>query len=290
MNKEKTYFLDMFSGIGGFALAAYNTGLRFNGHYFSEIDKYAVKIYEKRFPNAVSLGDIRSVDYAKLPKGRWLISGGFPCQPHSFSGKRRGGKDKRDLWLECKRVIGDLRPEIALFENVHGLLSSNGGKFFNKVLSDISESGYDAEWQIISANEAGAPHLRERVWIVSYPQSDGSAAQGFADNKKKQEIDESRTGLCLEPSGFCQFVSVAERSRDVRRDGELETVKKISKRHRGSAANGGRQWWAVEPNVGRVAYGIPFRVDRLRCLGNAIVPQCAELIMRLPAFDRWRVL
>jgi site-specific DNA-cytosine methylase len=88
----QSYYLDMFSGIGGFALAAYNTGLRFDAHYFSEIDDYAVKVYKERFPEAIGLGDIRGVDYEKLPKGDWFITGGFPCQPHSKIGRRGGGK------------------------------------------------------------------------------------------------------------------------------------------------------------------------------------------------------
>jgi DNA (cytosine-5)-methyltransferase 1 len=166
-------FFDIFSGIGGFALGAYRAGLHFNKHYFSEIDEYAVQVYQKRFPEAEPLGDIRNVDYRKLPEGEWIVTGGFPCQPHSIAGKKKGAGDERDLWPECARMLRELRPAIALFENVPGLFISNRGEFFNRILSDISTSGYDAEWQTISASEIGAPHIRNRVWIVCYPSNMG---------------------------------------------------------------------------------------------------------------------
>ncbi|MDR1626435.1 MAG: DNA (cytosine-5-)-methyltransferase [Spirochaetia bacterium] len=158
----------MCSGIGGFALGAKWAGVDFDGHYFSEVDEYGIRIYKKRFPKALELGDVRKINYAALPRGEWLVSGGFPCQPHSVAGKKRADQDERDLWPECARMLRDLQPGTALFENVPGLFTSNGGRFFNRVLSDISASGYDAEWQVISAAEIGAPHLRKRVWIVCY--------------------------------------------------------------------------------------------------------------------------
>jgi DNA (cytosine-5)-methyltransferase 1 len=163
-------YLDMCSGIGGFALGAYWAGLRFGVHYFSEIDSYAVKVYQKRFSEAVPLGDIRSVEYDKLPRGEWIVTSGFPCQPHSVAGKKQGANDERDLCPECARMLRELRPAVALFENVPGLLVSNKGRFFNRVMSDISESGYDAEWIPLCAADVGARHRRERIWIVVYPQ------------------------------------------------------------------------------------------------------------------------
>jgi len=160
------YYLDMFSGIGGFALAAEWAGINFDECYFSEIDPYCVNVYKKRFPNSKPLGDIRKVNYEKLPKGKWIVTGGFPCQPHSVAGKRKGAADERDLWAECRRMLCELRPDVALFENVSRLLISDGRRFFNGVLSDIHKSGFNAEWNIISASEIGAPHIRKRIWIV----------------------------------------------------------------------------------------------------------------------------
>jgi DNA (cytosine-5)-methyltransferase 1 len=165
----KRFYLDLFSGIGGFALGACWAGINFDGHYFSEVDEYAISIYKNRFPAAIGLGDIRQLDYSTLPTGDWFVSGGFPCQPHSVAGLKQAAKDERDLWPECRRMLRELRPRAALFENVAGLLASDGGRFFNGVLSDIWQSGYACEWQVISAKDIGAPHKRERVWIVAYP-------------------------------------------------------------------------------------------------------------------------
>ena len=174
MSENKNYFLDLFSGIGGFALGAVWAGLEFDGHYFSEIEKYPAAVYQKRFPKAKALGDIRNVNYAKLPEGQWFAAGGFPCQPHSLAGKKLASKDERDLWPECRRMLCQLRPHAAVFENVAGLFNSDGGRFFNGVLSDIYRCGYDAEWQVISAADTGAPHLRKRIWIVCYPNASSS--------------------------------------------------------------------------------------------------------------------
>jgi DNA (cytosine-5)-methyltransferase 1 len=163
------HYLDLFSGIGGFALGARWAGVEFDGHYFSEIEEYAAEAYRKRFPEAKELGDIRNVDYGSLPGGEWFVTGGFPCQPHSVAGKKQASRDERDLWPECRRMLRELRPRAAVFENVAGLFNSDGGRFFNGILSDIFQCGYDAEWQVISAAEVGAPHLRKRVWLVCYP-------------------------------------------------------------------------------------------------------------------------
>jgi DNA (cytosine-5)-methyltransferase 1 len=162
-----THFLDLFSGIGGFALGAYWAGLRFDTHYFSEIDDYAIKIYQKRFPDAIGLGDITKIRGSNLPEGEWIISGGFPCQDISVAGKGAGLAGKRSgLWYEYARIIGELRPRYAIMENV-GALSFRG---LDAVLGSLAEIGYDAEWQDIRASDVGAPHRRERLWIVAYPE------------------------------------------------------------------------------------------------------------------------
>jgi DNA (cytosine-5)-methyltransferase 1 len=276
-------YLDLFSGIGGFALGAYWAGLRFDKHYFSEVEPYAVELYQKRFPESNYLGDIKSVNYSELPKGQWLVTGGFPCQPHSVAGKQQGSKDERDLWPECCRMLRELRPTVALFENVPGLFISDGGQFFNRVLSDISESGYACEWQVISAQDVGAPHLRKRVWIVAYPEFEG--LEGHRGNTGQSTLAESGNNGT--------DVSDTWNSRAIKRKRELqENQQNVSggdDNRRGKEIIPGREWWATEPSVGRLAHGIPNRVDRLNGLGNAIVPQCAEMIFNLPVFDEWKI-
>jgi DNA (cytosine-5)-methyltransferase 1 len=167
------YFLSLFAGIGGFDLAAYWAGLRFDGHYFSEIDGYASDIFQKRFPEAAPLGDVRSIEYDKLPEGEWIVAGGFPCQPHSVAGKRKGAADERNLWPECARMLRELRPAIAVFENVPGLFVSGRGEFFNGILRDIEASRYECYWRQLSAFDIGACHLRKRIWIIAWHGQEG---------------------------------------------------------------------------------------------------------------------
>lgn len=240
------YFFDACAGIGGFALSAYWAGLRFDEHYFSEIDDYAIQIYKKRFPEAIYIGDIKNVDYRKLPRGDYLVTSGFPCQPNSIAGKRQGSKDERDLWNECSRMLCELRPTIALFENVPGIFTAEHGEYFNRVLSDISQAGYGCEWDIISAAEVGAPHLRERIWIVAY--ADTKLNTGRSISRKRKKGKQELQGL-------------------LHADFRLE----IS-----------------ECEIYGENNGLPRKMDRIRCLGNAIVPQVCETIFRLSAFDLWR--
>jgi len=161
-----TYFLDLFAGIGGFALGGEWAGMQFDGHCFSEVDDYAIKVYQKRFPGAIALGDITKIDGHALPAGDWIIAGGFPCQDISVAGKGAGLAGARSgLWYEYARLIGELRPRYAIMENV-GALTHRG---LDRVLGSLAEIGYDAEWQDIRASDVGAPHRRERIWIVAYP-------------------------------------------------------------------------------------------------------------------------
>jgi DNA (cytosine-5)-methyltransferase 1 len=160
-------YLDLFSGIGGFALGAVWAGIEFDSHYFSEVDEYAISVYKKRFPEAIGLGDIRNIKGCDLPKGEWLLSGGFPCQDISVAGKGAGLEGTRSgLWFQYARLIGELRPRIAIMENV-GALSFRG---LHQVLGSLAEIGYNATWQDIRASDVGAYHRRERLWIVAYPE------------------------------------------------------------------------------------------------------------------------
>ena len=256
-----TAFLDLFSGIGGFALAAYWAGLRFDKHYFSEVDDYDIKLYQKRFPEAELLRDIKNVDYSKLPKGEWLVTGGFPCQPHSDAGLKKGAADERDLWPECRRMLRELRPTIALFENVRGLFTSPGrdrkGEFFNGVLSDISACGYDCEWQVISAADVGAPHLRKRIWVVAY-------SNGLRLQKTRLQSEYIGKNSKQKPKEWKQLFSIAAGAYKI------------------------CNWQNYEQILAGDDDGLSEELDSIKGSGNAIVPQCAELIFNLSAFDRWR--
>lgn len=158
----------LFSGIGGIDLGLQRAG--FEIKWQVEIDEYCQKVLAKHWPDVARYGDIRNVGKHNLEPVD-LICGGFPCQPHSLAGKRQASDDERDLWSEFYRLICELKPSWILAENVPGLLSSEDGRFFGRILRDLAQERYDAQWQSLPANAFGAPHIRERVFIVAYPKS-----------------------------------------------------------------------------------------------------------------------
>lgn len=161
-------YIDLFHGIGGFALGAHWSGMMFENHFCSDIEPYAQKLYKLRFPDSIQLGDITKINTEDLKQygDKWIITGGFPCQDISIAGKGEGIHGERSgLWFEYWRLINDLRPDFAIMENV-GMLVRRG---LREILGGLSDIGYNAEWQSISANEVGAWHKRERIWIISYP-------------------------------------------------------------------------------------------------------------------------
>ena len=161
-------YLDLFSGIGGFALGIEQSGVRIDKHYFSEIDKYAIQVYKKHFPNAVELGDIKIIKGEELGEIN-LITFGFPCQDLSIAGKRAGlGGTRSGLFFEATRLIKELHPSIFVFENVKGLLTSNEGKDFEIVLREIADIGiYECEWQLLNTSWV-LPQNRERIYFIGH--------------------------------------------------------------------------------------------------------------------------
>jgi len=260
----------LFSGIGGLDLGLERAG--FEIAWQIEINDFCQKILKKHWPDVQKYQDIFSVDFTKLPRVD-LLCGGFPCQPVSCAGKRKGSQDERWLWPEFNRAICEIKPRWILVENVPGLLSAENGRLFGGILGDLAAGGYDAEWDCIPAAIFGAPHLRYRVFLVAY--SNRSRRQDltktsrknwdadFERSSKKGESDMAHSleqGLEVFPCQSDNFIS------------ELKATKRGSEWW---------QWWSTEPNVGRVAHGVPSRVDRIKGLGNAVVPQVAEWIGNL---------
>ncbi len=247
--------LDLFSGIGGFSLAAswvWGDELEIVG--FCEIEEYCQKVLAKNFPLVPIYSDIR-----ELKGGQFnnidLITGGFPCQDISTANPNGKGieGERSGLWKEMYRLISEIRPGYCLLENVAALFYRG----LSVVLADLAEIGYDAEWQSISAAQLGAPHKRERVWIVAYPESDGLA--GKFEQWKRNDNNQTRKLLQYQKEGRDEIRGITER-------GSKNVAYPYSS-------------WQVEPTVGRVVNGLPKRVDRIKGLGNAIVPQCAALVM-----------
>jgi len=194
-----------------------------------------------------------------------LVSGGFPCQPHSVAGRRQGSIDERNLWPEFRRVIGEIKPRWVLAENVPGLFSSDAGRFFGEVVTDLAEMGYSVGWATYGAVDVGALHRRNRVFIVAYANNTSTTRQreygrqglSFTESNEPSEGNIANT--------FCERLEIREsQSVYIRRQCQAT--------ERGRLFSGS-EYWSVEPNVGRVANGVPSRVDRLKCLGNAVVPQ-----------------
>ena len=298
--------LDLFAGIGGFTLGLERAG--FETVAFCEIDPYAQKVLRKNWPEVPIYDDVRTITADRLATdgiGVDVITGGFPCQDISTAGRQAGIEGERSgLWSECARLLGEIRPRYAIFENVTNLLNGDGGDWFKRVLGDISAIGYDAEWHCIPASAIGAHHHRDRIWIIAYPNSDSESGRSF-------NAGEVQSASLLENASRIQRVSGSEEQgvlREMQEDRAVfnqscrrgETHMADSKRIRQSGSGKFKQSifatqdqdgkttyalsscssriWETEPDVGRVANGVPARSHRLKCLGNAVVPQIPELI------------
>lgn len=251
----------LFSGIGGLDLGLERAGMKVI--WQSEIDSYATRVLKKHWPEVPNHGDIKRIQWGDIVRPD-VICGGYPCQPFSLAGARKGEEDPRHLWPWVRHALSVLRPRYAILENVRGHLSLGG----TTVLREITALGYCAEWRIVSAASVGANHRRDRIIIVAYPnrenESDGTKHEiGIVayPNGRRLQAREPETESLPRPCG----------SRERRREVFADNITDF----------GRRGWWQTEPDVGRVAHGIPHRVDRLKGLGNAVVPQVAEIIGRL---------
>jgi DNA (cytosine-5)-methyltransferase 1 len=233
-------FGSLFAGIGGFDLGLERAGMECTWQV--EIDPFCQKVLAKHWPEVKRYGDIRECGAHNLESVD-LICGGFPCQDISTAGKRVGINAPRSgLWSEYHRIICELRPAFIIVENVAALLERGMGR----VLGDLAQSGYDAEWQVLSAAALGAPHLRERVFICAYP------------NRNRLEKNPHKETLC----------NASIYGRVLRRFSEMEFKK---------------QWVGPRPIGARplgMDDGISSDVDRLKSLGNSVVPQLVEIIGR----------
>jgi len=234
-------FGSLFSGIGGMDLGLERAGM--TCRWQVEIDPYARKVLELRWPDVPKWGDIREVQGDELPRVD-LLAGGFPCQDISnlnINAKGLNGK-RSGLWIEYRRLIKYIRPKVILIENTPGIRSRG----LSTVLSDLDALGYDAEWHSIPASTFGAPHPRDRVWIVAYPNGERLETCVLAGDFRESQRSKTREELELTRTGYGAFPA----------------------------------WNAPEPNVGRVAHGVPDRIHRLKGLGNGQVVQVVEWIGR----------
>ena len=292
MRREPFKVLSLFAGIGGFDLGLERTG-GFKTVAFCEIEPFPQSILRKHWPEVPIYDDVRTLTGDRLAADGIavdVICGGFPCQDISVAGKRAGIADgtRSGLWSEVARLIGELRPAFVIVENVANLLagpSEQPGGWFCRVLGDLAERGYDAEWENIPATAVGAWHRRERVWLVCYPSENSIVCKC------------GRAG-CVEGSILASAKWIKEADELARSGADVPNAATFGLSESGPLGKPehpapGKDWqatqpfdgclgrvWQSEPDVGRVAHGVPNALDRLAALGNAIVPQIAELIGR----------
>jgi DNA (cytosine-5)-methyltransferase 1 len=322
--------LDLFSGIGGFSLGLESSGLCETAA-FCDWEPYCQKVLKKHWPHVPVYGNIKELNYERLKadgiKDIDIITGGYPCQPFSVAGRKKGEQDERHLWPEYLRLIQELRPSFVIGENVGGHVKLG----LDTVLTDLASEGYATTTFSISASSIGANHQRERIWIIAY--SNDLGRYDWIHNREGRPIPNNQewnltqseqewhrrvnrareTGETLEntrcelwPWSFEQGKNedeARERHADQpeRSSGSPETDVAHSESCEGNvnetnSGNGeqskemlfgergsfptGETWWSTEPDVGRVADGVPQRVDRLKCLGNSVVPMIPYLIGR----------
>lgn len=220
----------LFAGIGGFDLGLERAGMEIRWQV--ENNLWCQRVLAKHWPNVTRYGDIKQVDWHTIEPVD-LVCGGFPCQDISLAGKGAGLTGERSsLWFEYAKAIEVLKPRYVIIENVSALRARG----LDQMLGQLATLGYDAEWHCVPASAVGAPHRRDRVWVIAYP-----AGQGPQRHGAECELGQSQSQMQISRS----------------------------------------DWWACEPGVQRVAHGIPHRVDRLRGLGNAVVPQVVEVLGRM---------
>ena len=308
-------FGELFAGIGGFSLGLERAGMTCKWQV--EIDPYARAVLNKHWPDVPKHDDVRTFPPTHTHTHTQdfsvdLICGGFPCQDISVAGKGAGLAGERSgLWNDFARIIRAVRPRWVVIENVPALTARGLGT----VLGDLAEIGFDSEWHCIPASAVGAPHRRERVWIVAHSEGVSGRPRFRKDDGARQQNAWSGSEPCdngrhvadsdcarLRHRGrsctACETRAVQGKEQERQR----LWVDAQPSRQGGDAPNAdcaGRQqqrrpeptppeqlaaecsgWWQSEPDVGRVAHGVPSRVDRLRCLGNAVVPQVVEVIGR----------
>ena len=278
--------LDLFSGLGGFSLGLEATG-GFETVAFCDIEKFSRKVLKKHWPNVKQYKDIKELTYEQIKEDTLapidIVTGGYPCQPFSIAGSQRGEKDKRHLWPDMFRIVKECKPTWVIGENVSGHIKLG----LDTVLQDLESEGYSVRAFSISASSVGANHQRERVWIIAHSNMENTRQHGRriestwdtesigprtseeterSPNSDKVNGSSERASLVGESSYTNSQGLQGRRSEQQLRENETERPTSWD------------SWWESEPSVGRVANGIPHRGDRLKGLGNSLVPAIPFII------------
>lgn len=275
----------LFTGIGGFDLAAKWKG--YTNVFQCEKNEWCQKLLKQNFPECELYEDVKTFDAKKYERQITILTGGFPCQPFSVAGKRKGTEDERYLWFEMLRIIREVKPKIVIGENVPGII----GLALGEVLASLENEGYTTQPFIIPACAVNAPHRRDRVWIVAYSNEIGcqNEQEGYEqiDTNKKRNLAAKEQSRDTEQCRFGKYGDNVSQ--------EFATNTESSGQQ--SGINGQRQkqlwgsdtgiiqfktgWDFTKPGVCGRNDGVSDRVDRIEALGNAIVPQVAFEIFGL---------
>jgi DNA (cytosine-5)-methyltransferase 1 len=265
----------LFSGIGGFDLAADWIG--WNNVFNCELDEFGRNVLKYYWPNATSYEDITQTDFSFWRGQIDILTGGFPCQPFSVAGKRKGKEDERHLWPEMLRAIREISPSYIVAENVHGIVNWNGGLVFNEVQSDLEAQGYEVQPVILPACAVGAPHRRDRVWFVAHSDKFYGNISGFRTSEISTfETSRVFKNLASDTDGQ-RFGGKSNRERKTGQFGQdfekhdwqnFPTQSPVCGRNDG-----------ISTGLDRIAFS-KWRRESIKAYGNAIVPQVAYEIFK----------
>ena len=270
--------LDLFSGIGGFSLGLEWAGMETIA--MCEKDKFCRQVLAKHWPDITIHEDIRDLDGKDYKGSIDVVCGGFPCQPFSVAGKQLGKADDRHLWPEMLRVIKESAPTWVIGENVSGFVRMA----LDDVCSDLEGEGYRVQSFVIPACAVEAHHRRDRCWVVAYSDENDRRRRDSTISQERHTWMEHRSGGQGQPLGGSD--SDVAHTNGARGEVGISGQESWQERHAGESHHQGDQQlrrsprgeWPIEPRVGRVVDGVPNRVDRIRSLGNAVVPQVVEQI------------
>jgi len=280
--------IDLFSGIGGFSLGLHNSDPRFKTIAFCEIDPFCQKVLQKNFSGIKIYDDIKDF---KNTEPAFLICGGFPCQGFSQAGLQRGTKDDRYLWGEMFAVIKQVKPRWIIAENVRGIVTTQDGLAFDTVHSDLESENYEVRAFNLPACGKGAWHRRERIFfIANLSDTNERDAQARCERQRRVRKESEGERSSSDASSLRETLSNTSgfRLSPKKRDEELERKRfsfKNNERGRSEGEHATKSWWETQSELRGVPYGVSTavdrnRVNRLKALGNAVVPQVVEEIGR----------
>jgi DNA (cytosine-5)-methyltransferase 1 len=278
VHRRVTKIGSLFTGYGGLDMAVPGELA-----WYSEIEKSACKVLAAHHPDVPNLGDVKAIDWATVPHVD-ILTGGYPCQPFSNAGMRKGKNDERHLWPYVRNAISTLRPKLAVLENVRGHVSMG----LTDVVADLASVGYDARWGVVRASDAGAPHQRARVFIAAYPNSGGHGKQqntfrmGGMEERSKSEASERQWSRRKLDAGsntdWAKYTDAVMRWETVTGRCAPFPIIHIDKKDRVNPLF--VEWMMGLPEGHVTGHGLSV-AQELKMLGNGVVPQQATLALKL---------